>query len=137
MKKVILTVVSVVLAVLVASYGFAQMGGGYGMGPGMMGGGYGMGPGMMGGGYGMGPGMMGGGYGMGPGMMGYYAQSPECQKFFDDTAKLRKELHDKRFEYFETLRNPKTTRETAAKLVTEMKELQEKIYSKGPFGCWW
>jgi hypothetical protein len=78
--------------------GRAQMGSGYGMGPGMMGGGgyggwycpycgqysgpgggyggYGMGPGMMGygyGGYGMGPGMMGrgyGGYGMGPGMMG-------------------------------------------------------------------
>jgi hypothetical protein len=57
--------------------GRAQMGPGYGMGPGMMGygyGGYGMGPGMMGrgyGGYGMGPGMMGYGYGMGPGMMGY------------------------------------------------------------------
>jgi hypothetical protein len=71
----------------------AQMGPGYGMGPGMMGGyggtycpycgqylgpgggysGYGMGPGMMGYGYGLGPGMMGrgyGGYGMGPGMMG-------------------------------------------------------------------
>jgi len=65
----------------------AQMGPGYGMGPGMMGGGgnggwycpycgeylgprggYGMGPGMMGPGYGMGPGMMG--RGMGPGMMG-------------------------------------------------------------------
>jgi hypothetical protein len=77
--------------------GRAQMGPGYGMGPGMMGGwgyggwycpycgqylgpgrsygGYGMGPGMMGPGYGcgMGPGMMGrsyGGYGMGSGMMG-------------------------------------------------------------------
>lgn len=67
----------------------AQMGPGYGMGPGMMGGGgyggwycpycgqylgprggYGMGPGMMGPGYGMGPGMMGPGYGIGPGMMG-------------------------------------------------------------------
>ena len=63
--------------------GTAQMGSGYGMGPGMMGQGgyypyggqhmgpgYGMGPGMMGPGYGMGPGMMGPGYGMGPGMMG-------------------------------------------------------------------
>ncbi len=78
-------------------------GGGYGMmGPGMMGGGYGMGPGMMGrgmmgGGYGMGPGMMGGwhdsgGYGMGPGMMGpgYSQQNEACQKFFDDTAGMRK-----------------------------------------------
>jgi hypothetical protein len=117
--------------------GPGMMGGGYGMGPGMMGGGYGMGPGMMGGGYGMGPGMMGGGYGMGPGMMGYYGQSPECQKFYDDTAQLRKELHDKRFEYFETVRNPKTTMETVTNLQKEMRELQEKIYSKAPLGCLW
>jgi hypothetical protein len=63
-------------------HGRAQMGPGYGMGPGMMGygyGGYGMGPGMMGygyGGYGMGPGMMAGPgygcYGMGPWMMPHY-----------------------------------------------------------------
>jgi mono/diheme cytochrome c family protein len=112
---------------------------GYGVGAGMMGG-YGMGPGMMGG-YGMGPGMMGGygmgGYGMGPGMMGYSRQSPECQKFYDDTAQLRKELHDKRFEYFETLRNPKTTMGTVSNLQKEMWELQEKIYSKAPLGCGW
>jgi mono/diheme cytochrome c family protein len=107
-----------------------------GMGPGMMGG-YGMGPGMMGG-YGMGPGMMGG-YGMryrcgmGPES---FEQSEECQKFYDDTAKLRKELHDKRFEYFETIRNPKTTMGTAADLRKEIRELQEKIYSKAPIGCW-
>jgi hypothetical protein len=132
--------------------------GGYGMGPGYGYGGYGMGPGMMGpgygyGGYGMGPGMMGpgygyGGYGMGPGMMwqgyghrGYgprrgYIQSKECQKFLDDTAKLRKELHDKRFEYSEAIRNSKTSPETITGLEKEIGQLQENIYSKAPQGCW-
>jgi hypothetical protein len=109
--------------------------GGYGMGSGMMGrgmmGGQGMGSGMMG------QGMMGG-RGMGPGMMGrgYMSQSPECQKFFDDTAGLRKDLHNKRFEYFEAARNPKTTGEALAKIEKEIRELQEKIYAKGPIGCW-
>jgi len=99
--------------------------GGYGMGPGMIGGG------MMGG-QGMGPGMMG------RGMMGrgYQGQSPECQKFYDETAGLRKELHNKRFEYFEAARNPKTTGEALAKIEKEVRELQEKIYAKGPIGCW-
>ena len=108
-----------------------RMGRGYGM----LGGGYGMGPGMMGN-YGMGPGMMGG-YGMGPGMMGpgYYNQSEECQKFLDESAGLRKELHDKRFEYMEAVRNPKTTSETDAKLRKEIDELQQEIYKKTPLGC--
>lgn len=93
--------------VLFASEVRAQMGPGYGMGPGMMGGGgyggwycpycgqqmgpgmtggygYGMGPGMMGPGMmgrGMGPGMMGPGYGMGPGMMGPgYGYGPQYQQ---------------------------------------------------------
>jgi len=121
-------------------------GGGYGMGTGMMGssgGGYGMGSGMMGGygrGYGMGPGMMGGGmmggYGMGPGMMGGY-QSEECQKFLDETSRPRKELHNKRFEYSEAYRNPKTTQETLLKLDKEIFDLQNKIYSASPLGCRW
>lgn len=109
--------------------------GGYGMGPGMMRRG-----GMMGG-YGMGPGMMHGygGYGMGPGMMGpgYYQQSEACQKFLDENAGLRKELNNKRFEYFEAVRNPKTTPDAAAKLEKELRELQEKIYAKAPQGCGW
>jgi len=98
-----------------------------------------MGPGMMRG-YEMGPGMMGGGgYGMGPGMMGpgSFDYSPECQKFYDETAGLRKELHDKRFEYFEALRNPKTTGETAAKIENEIRELQDTIYVRAPLGCRW
>ena len=140
--------------------GPGMIGGGYGMGPGMMGsgqqgwnycpycgqnlgqGGYGMmGPGMMHGGYGMGPGMMGG-YGMGPGMMrggmgpGYYGQSEACQNFMNDTAEQRKELMNKRYDYFEAIRNSKTTPETAAQLEKELREAQEKIYSKAPQGCW-
>lgn len=81
-------------------------------------------------------GMMGGG---GYGMMrpGYYAYSPECQKFYNDTAQLRKKLHDKRFEYFETLRNPKATGETAMRLEDEITELQDKIYAVAPLECEW
>ncbi|MDA8432370.1 MAG: c-type cytochrome [Nitrospiraceae bacterium] len=105
--------------------------GGYGKGRAMMGG-YGMGRGMMGG-YGMGPGMMGG-YGMGA---GYYTYSPECQKFYDETAVERKELHEKKFDYFEAVRNPKTTGEAAEKREKEIRDLQEKIYSKAPLGCRW
>ena len=100
---------------------------------------YAQGPGMMGGGYSMGPGMMGGGYGMGPGMMGqcYNWRSPECQKFYDDTVQLRKQLHEKRFDYFEAFRNPKTTGEDITKIENEIEDLQEKLYLKAPVGCRW
>jgi hypothetical protein len=132
-----------------------MMHGGCGMGPGMMGygeqgmmghhqmmhGGYGMGPGMMGyggqgmmghhqmmhGGYGMGPGMMG--YGMGPGSMGGYRYEAN-QKFLSDTADLRKELHNKKFEYFEAVRNPDTKPDTVKNLEKEIWELQKKISDK-------
>ncbi|MEF9476303.1 MAG: hypothetical protein L0958_06440 [Candidatus Mariimomonas ferrooxydans] len=92
------------------------------MGTGMMG--SGMGHGMMG--CGMGHGMMG--CGMGHGMMGYNAES--YRKFLDGTAGLRKELHSKKFEYFEVLRNPKTKPETITKLEKKIQELQSKIYEK-------
>ena len=97
---------------------------GYGMGRGMMGG-YGMGSGM---GYGM------RGYGMGP---GYYTYSPECQKFYDETAAERKELHEKKFDYFEAVRNPKTTGEAAEKMEAEIRNLQDNIFNKAPLGCRW
>lgn len=151
MKKfgVVITVVSIFLLIAAA----------YAQGPGMMGGegeqgwnfcpycgsyigprgGYGMGHhhmmGGYGGGYGMGPGMMGG-YGMCPGARGGYKQSEECQKFLDDTSMERKKLHDKRYEYHEAYRNPKTSPENLTKLEKEIRELQEKIYSKAPQGCW-
>jgi hypothetical protein len=137
--KVVLAV-GFVLALTVAAYAQGPVWGGgygpgYGMGPGMMygwGGGYGPG-------YGRGPGWGGGygpGYGRGPGYG--YNQSEECQKFFDDTAKLRRELHSKRFEYFEAYRNPDTKPDTLAKLDREIRALQEKIYEKAPEeGCGW
>jgi len=136
-------------------WGPGMMGYGYGMGPGMMGYGYGMGPGMMGYGmgpgmmgygmgpgmmgYGMGPGMMGGcdmgpgmmGYGMGPGRMGYY-NNPRMQKFLDETHDLRKELHSKRFEYMEAVRNPKTSPEDMEKLRKEIFDLSTDLYKKMP-----
>jgi mono/diheme cytochrome c family protein len=111
-------------------YGTGGYGGGYGMGPGRMGG---YGPGMMGRGYGMGPGMMGG-YGAGPG--GSYG-SPECRKFLDATAGLRKELSNKRFEYSEAYRNPKANQETILQLEGEIADLQDKIAEKAPLGCAW
>jgi hypothetical protein len=114
--------------------------GGYGMHPCMMGGG------MMGshmGGYGMMGGHMGGM--MGQGMMGGYgygsrAYDPEAyekyqkeyQKYLDDTAGLRKKLHNKQFEYSEAARNRGTKRETLMKLEKEMRDLQWKIYEKTP-----
>ncbi|MEW6569748.1 MAG: hypothetical protein AB1390_01030 [Nitrospirota bacterium] len=156
-KKIALLALMTIFAL--ATFSYAQwpgmMGGqgwycpycGQPMGPGMWGGGM-MGPGMMGGGMGMmghgmmGRGMMGGGM-MGPGMMGpgmmapEYSRSEACQKVLDETAGLRKDLHSKRFEYFETLRNPKATPESLAKLEKEIQELQQSIYSKTPQGCWW
>ena len=102
---------------------------GCGMGSGMMGRGM-MGCGMMGRGMmgcGMGSGMMGSGM-AGCGMMGYNAES--YQKFLDETAGLRKELHNKKFEYFEAIRNPKTKTGTITKLEKEIQELQTSIYEK-------
>ena len=84
-----------------------------------------MGRGMMGAGM-MGPGMMG--YGMGPCKGGYNTES--YQKFLNETADLRRKLHNKKFEYFEALRNPKTKTETITKLEKEIQELQGKIYEK-------
>jgi hypothetical protein len=117
-------------------------GGYYGMGPGNAGS-----QGMMGKSYGMGSGMMGGGlggYGLGPGMLrgeimgpGYYGLSRECQKFLDETVGLRKELYNKRYEYFEALHNPETTPETAENLHNKLLELEQNIYSKTPTGCSW
>jgi hypothetical protein len=82
-----------------------------------------------------------GGYGMGPGMMGGgYVQSEECQKFLDDTSKQRKELYNKRYEYSEAFRNPKTSPEEIAKLEKEIRDLQGEIYKKAqkvPQGCWY
>lgn len=120
MKKalVALTVIGV-LAIGVAA--FAQ---GWGNGGPMMGPGYGM----MG--YGMGPGGCGG-----PGGQGYGQRAnddAEVQKFLDETATLRKELHVKMFDYREAARNPKTDDATLDKLEAEIDAIQEKIQAKAP-----
>jgi hypothetical protein len=91
-------------------------------GPGYWGGGH-----MMG--YGTGP-----GYGMGPGSGGhmYGWTGGYDQKFLDETADLRKELHEKKFEYFEATRNPDTTAETITKLEKEISDIQDKLFAKAP-----
>jgi hypothetical protein len=98
---------------------------------------YAHGPGSWDGRHMMGPGygshMMGKGYGghmTGP-MMSWRGSGYD-QKFLDETVDLRKELHNKRFEYFEATREPDTNPETIAKLEKETRELQEKFYAKAP-----
>jgi len=81
------------------------------------------------GGYGMGYGSMMMGPGYGGQMMG---QGGYDQKFLDETVDLRKELHEKRFEYMEALRDPKTDKDTIAKIEKEIDELQDKIVEKAP-----
>ncbi len=132
MKRLIV-LVAVLAVVATAGLAVAHGPGGWG---------YGMGAwGMMGPGHMMGPGYWGGGPGscIGPAVYD--------QKFLDETRDLRKQLHDKRFEYFEALRNPKTTPETIEKLEKEIYNLQQKLIAKaprtpygyrgfGPGGCW-
>ena len=76
--------------------------------------------------------MMGdGGLGTCPGAAGY-GQSEEnlknYQKFLDTTKDLRKNMLDLRFEYAEAYRNPKTDRETLAKLEGQLNDLERKIH---------
>lgn len=79
----------------------------------------------------MGPGMMGSGmeYDTGP---DYEYDTKKYQRFLDDTVKLRKELYDKRFEYFEAMRSPDTNQETILKIEQEIQELQKNLYEKAP-----
>ncbi|HBH61451.1 MAG TPA: hypothetical protein DDX85_06890 [Nitrospiraceae bacterium] len=87
------------------------------------------------GGHGMGPGygacMTGTGYG---GMfMGLRGQGDGTyQAFLSETADLRKELHNKKFEYFEASRDPETTGETLSKLEKEIYEMRSRIREKAP-----
>jgi hypothetical protein len=152
MKKIVI-LLSVVTILAIGTVAFAHNPGGYGGDGHMMGPGYGnhmMGPGygnyMMRPGYGnhmMGPGygnhMMGPGYGnnmmdrgYGNHMKGWGGQTEEGQKFLSETRDLRKELHDKRFEYFEASRDPNITQGTLNKLEKEIYDLREKIHGKAP-----
>lgn len=71
--------------------------------------------------------MMGPGYG---GHMGWTGK--ENEKFLNETVDLRRELHNKRFEYYEAQRSPDTTRETITTLEKEIVELQEKLLKSTP-----
>ncbi len=140
MKKIVVATVLAIGLMTAGGYAHAQGNGdgsGYGGHGRMMGGG---GYGMMGGGYGMGPGMMDD-YGDNdggcnhPGAVGFGRNgwtSEQNQKFLDDTVALRKEMQDKRFDYREALRNPKTTRQQLSKIEKEMIDLRDKIYDKAP-----
>ncbi len=96
----------------------------YGHGTGTWGGGHMMGSGSYGGQ------MMGtGGYG---GHMTGWSSSGYDQKFLDETTELRKELHNKKFEYFEALRDTEATPKTLTRLEKEVFALQFKIREKAP-----
>jgi hypothetical protein len=119
MKKIIIT--SLLAVALISGLAYAH-GSGYGMGGN---GGHMMGNGMMGGYY--------GGYGNCPGAAGFDQSSwnnEKQQKFLNETAGLRKEMHDKRFAYMEAQRNPQTTRAELMAMEKEMMVLQEKIHEK-------
>ncbi len=70
------------------------------------------------------------GFGMGPGMWGYDAGRDD--KFLDNTAELRRELHIKQFDYNEALRNREITSDELIKMETEILEIEMNIKEK-----WW
>ncbi|UCH81097.1 MAG: hypothetical protein JSW20_00410 [Nitrospiraceae bacterium] len=77
---------------------------------------------------GMLPGMMG--YGMGPGMGGFDADRYDT--FMRDTIDMRREFHNREFDYNEALRNRDVKHDDLIKMEKEMLELQMKIREK-----WW
>ncbi len=136
MKKLVLGL-TVVSLIAFGALTYAHGPGGWGSGN-IMGQGYGAHMMGQGGGH-----MMGQGYGAH--MMGWRGSGYD-QKFLDETREQRKELHDKKFAYFEVLRDPETTPETKTTLENEIQELQEAIREKAPrtaygkfggYGCRW
>ena len=81
------------------------------------------------------------GQGHGGHMMGIYGRhmmdgngpgnKAETQ-FLDDTVALRKELHEKKFDYFEASRNPETDPAVLTKLEKELNDIQSKIREEAP-----
>jgi hypothetical protein len=118
--KTLLTVIVAVSILAIGTMAFAHGSGGWGGGH-MMGSGYGGQ--MMGQGYG---GHMRGWTGSGN------AATQTDQKFLDETSALRKDIHNKRFEYFEAQRNPDTTVDTIATLEKEIYALQDQIHKNAP-----
>lgn len=119
----------------------------HGKGQGMMGGGMMQGQGGMG--MMRGKGMMGGkgmmqqggmgcmkmmGEGMGMGMMGggmmQHMSAENQEKFMDATKDMRKEMHMKRFEHMEAMRNPKTTLEELSTMEQKMLDSRKEMMKK-------
>ncbi|WP_457573817.1 hypothetical protein [Desulfolithobacter sp.] len=98
-----------------------------------------MGPGMMGPGM-MGPGMMNGfqhegAWGMGcnpmmSGTAGMGMWSGLQQQFLDQTADLRKQMLEKRFEYMEAMRKPGTSPEDLAAIEKDMLDIRTKMMER-------
>jgi len=66
-------------------------------------------------------------------MTGDFGAGPRTdRKFLDETTDVRRKLHNKRFEYSEAARNPKTTADNLAKLEKEVYSLQDKVHEKAP-----
>ena len=134
--KTFIAVLAVAALFSIGAMAYAHGTGAGGPGGGHMVGGYGGH--MMEQGYGghmMGPGygghMMGQGYGRH--MMDRKGPGHGADKeFLDETADLRKELHEKKFEYFEASRNPETDPAVLTKLDKELYEIQSKIREKAP-----
>ncbi len=128
MKKLIIGI-SIVSILAFGTLAFAQGMGGYGSGH-MTGQGHMNGYGMMGSGYGSGH--------MGTGNNGHmgdrqgYGTNQTDQKFLDETSGLRKDLHNKRFEYAEATRNPDMTIGALRELEKEIYDLESSINEKAP-----
>lgn len=133
MKQILL--ISLLILVIMAGFGYTQMQG-HMMGseaPQQAGGNYPCGQ-TMGPGYGghmMGQGYGGRMMGQGMGMMGQGDEESQ-KKFLDDTVDIRRQMHNKKFDYFEASRNPDTKPETILKLKKEMRALQIKMLEKAP-----
>jgi len=64
-------------------------------------------------------------------------QNEACKRFLDETSGLRKDLHNKRFDYSEALRDSGTTSVDLARREQEIKELRINIDGKNPQSCRW
>ena len=74
-------------------------------------------------GEGMGMGMMGGG-------MMQHMSAENQQKFMDATKEMRKEMHMKRFEHMEAMRNPKTTMQELSAMEQKMLDSRQEMMKK-------
>jgi hypothetical protein len=114
MRKAVIAI-GVIALLAAGAAAYAHGGGGYGYG-----GGYG---GHMGPGYG---GHMGAGYGYGGGY-----DNEERQKFLEETADIRRALHEKRFDLREAYRTGDEAKAEA--IEKEMEELRDNLAEKGGF----